>query len=114
LAEFVEGDLLPRLRRTAPEASVTTTMVAVVPPFRAGADSPAEALVRLLTGANASTVLSFASEAGLFQEAGLPVVICGPGSIDDAHRPDEFISLEQLEAGTKFVRRLVEWAATGV
>jgi acetylornithine deacetylase len=113
LAEFVERDLLPRLRNVAPEAAVTTTTIAVVPPFQAEADSPAEALVRLLTGANAGTALSFASEAGLFQEAGLPAVICGPGSIDDAHRPDEFIALEQLEAGTKFVRRLVEWAATG-
>ena len=71
-----------------------------------------KALVRRLTGANRSGFVSFAAEAGMFQQAGLPTVICGPGSIDQAHQPDEFIEIAQIEACDRFVRRLIEWAAT--
>ena len=55
-------------------------------------------------------MVSYAAEAGQFQQAGFEVVLCGPGSIDQAHQPDEFITLEQFEAGTKFQQRLIEWA----
>ena len=75
-------------------------------------DSPAEALVRLLTGANQTHVVSYCTEGGLFQRAGMPTVVCGPGSIDQAHKPDEFIEIAQIEACEDFVRRLIEWAAT--
>jgi acetylornithine deacetylase len=56
--------------------------------------------------------VSFATEAGHFQKAGLPTVVCGPGSIDQAHQPDEFITLEQLEAGATFMRRLARHCAS--
>ena len=59
-------------------------------------DSEAVALARALTGGNAVDVVSFGTEAGLFQDVGIPTVVCGPGSIDQAHKPDEFVSLEQL------------------
>ena len=75
-------------------------------------DSPAEALVRLLTGANRATVVSYGTEGGLFQRAGLSTVICGPGSIDQAHQPDEFIEISQVEACEAMLRRLIAWAKT--
>ena len=75
-------------------------------------DSPAEALVRRLTGANSSGFVSFAAEAGLFQRAGVPTVICGPGSIDQAHQPDEFIEIAQIEACVSFMNKLIDWAAS--
>ncbi len=56
--------------------------------------------------------LQFGTEAGLFQAAGVPVVVCGPGSIDQAHRPDEWIEEDQLLACDRFLARVVEWAAT--
>jgi len=71
------------------------------------ADPPAEALARALTGDNGRSVVSYQTEAGHFQARGLPTVICGPGSIAQAHQPDEFITSDQLDAGTAFVRRLI-------
>ena len=76
-------------------------------------EGAAEALVRLLTGANQAQVVSYCTEGGIFQEAGLSTVVCGPGSIDQAHRPDEFIEIAQLEACEDFVRRLIAWAEEG-
>ncbi len=109
---YAESEVLPRLRETAPEADIATEVQAAVPPLEPEPDSPAEALVRLLTGANRSHVVSYCTEGGLFQRAGLPTVICGPGSIDQAHKPDEFIEPAQIAACEDFVRRLMEWAAT--
>jgi acetylornithine deacetylase len=110
---FIDADLLPRMRRTYPQAAIDTEIVVDVPPLAPEPGSPAEALARRLTGANATTTVSFASEAGLFQQAGIPAIICGPGSIDDAHRPNEFLALDQLAAGAAFLDRLLAWAATG-
>ncbi len=67
-----------------------------------------------MTGANTTTTVSFASEAGLYQRAGIPAIICGPGSIDVAHQPDEFITRAELAAGQDFLVRLLDWATTGV
>lgn len=69
---------------------------------------PAEALVRQLTGDNASHVVSYGTEAGQFQRAGYSAVICGPGDIAQAHQPNEFIAKAQFEAGHAFMRRLVQ------
>jgi acetylornithine deacetylase len=110
---FVAADLLPRMRAVHPEATVETETVVAVPPLIAVPGSPAEALARRLTGANATTTISFASEAGLYQQAGIPAIVCGPGSIDVAHKPDEFITRDELAAGQGFLDRLVEWAAAG-
>ena len=87
--------------------------MACVPPLVPDPTSPAEALARRLTGANATTTIAFATEAGLFQAAGIPAVICGPGSIDVAHKPDEFITRDQLAAGEAFLDRLLGWAQRG-
>ena len=70
--------------------------------------SPAETLVLALTGANQTHAVSYGTEAGKFQEAGASTVICGPGHIDQAHKPNEFIDLAQIEACEAFMRRLME------
>ena len=111
--DFVAAELLPRMRAGHPEADVETRTMARVPPLVPDPSSPAEALARRLTGANATTTIAFATEAGLFQAAGIPAIICGPGSIDVAHKPDEFISREQLAAGEAFLDRLLAWARRG-
>ena len=107
---FVASDLLPRLRQVHPGADVTTRALASVPGLAAETGSPAEELARQLTGANQSTVVAYGTEAGLFQGAGIPAVICGPGSMEQGHQPNEFITLAQIEAGTEFQRRLADWA----
>jgi acetylornithine deacetylase len=113
LDRFISGDLLPRMRATYPAASVETETVVAVPPLVPQPGSPAEALARRLTGLNTTTTVSFASEAGLYQQAGIPAIVCGPGSIDVAHKPDEFITRAELAAGQGFLDRLLEWAQTG-
>jgi len=107
---FIAADLLPRLRRVHPGADVTTRALASIPGLVAQPGSPAEELARQLTGANQSTVVAYGTEAGLFQGAGIPAVICGPGSMEQGHQPNEFITIEQVEAGTAFQRRLADWA----
>ncbi len=64
--------------------------------------------MRAITGDNASHVVSYGTEAGQFQEAGYSAVICGPGNIEQAHQPDEFISIAQFDAGHRFMQRLLE------
>jgi acetylornithine deacetylase len=110
---FIADDLLPRLRAVHPAAAVETETVVAVPPLLAVADSPAVALAHRLTGANATTTVSFASEAGLYQAAGIPAVVCGPGSIAVAHQPDEYISRGELAEGQEFLDRLLAWATSG-
>ena len=85
---------------------------AAVPPCVPEAGSAAETLVMALAGTNRTGVVSYGTEAGLFQQAGMATVICGPGDIAQAHKPDEFISLEQVEACTAFMRRLADYAAS--
>jgi acetylornithine deacetylase len=108
---FVEGDLAQRLKARAPEAGASLRASCVVPPLVPKPGSAAEALVRRLTGANESIGISFGTEAGQFQEIGLDAVVCGPGSIEQAHKPDEYIELSQLAEGEAFLRRLIAWAA---
>ncbi|VAW07530.1 Acetylornithine deacetylase, partial [hydrothermal vent metagenome] len=69
---------------------------------------PSADLAKSITGQNATGVVAYAAEAGQFQEAGFSTVLCGPGSIDQAHQADEFISLEQIGEGTIFLRKLIE------
>jgi acetylornithine deacetylase len=110
---FISADLLPRMRAIYQAAAVETETIVAVPPLAPVPGSPAEALARRLTGLNTTTTVSFASEAGLYQQAGVPAIVCGPGSIDVAHKPDEFITRAELAAGQEFLDRLLDWAETG-
>ena len=79
------------------------------PPLAPEPGGAAELLARRLAGDNGpSRVVSYAAEAGQFQEAGFSTVICGPGSIDQAHQPDEFVEVSQVQRGVAFMARLVE------
>ena len=101
-------DWRKRMQAHRKEADITTTQRASVPPLKPDDASPATSLALALTGSNDTAKASFATEAGLFQGDGIAAVVCGPGSIAQAHQPDEFITLAQVEAGTAFVRRLIE------
>ena len=112
LDAFVRDEVLPELRVGSPEASIRTVPLARVPALLPEPEGAAEALARGLTGQNDSAAVSFGTEGGLFQAAGFSVVVCGPGSIDQAHQPDEFVALEQVSACEEFLRSLAAWAAT--
>ena len=103
-----QDEVLPSLRRIAHEAEIETVAGARVPALAPAENCPAEALARQLSGRNSAQAVSYGTEAGLFQEAGIPAVVCGPGSILQAHKPDEFIALEQIELCVAFMRRLVD------
>ena len=84
---FVDEVATPRLTRFVSGPSIVTTIEVDVPPLAADAGSAAETLALKLTRSNSAIAVSFATEAGHFQGAGLPTIVCGPGSIDMAHKP---------------------------
>jgi acetylornithine deacetylase len=109
---FEEADAMDAaLKARFPECGVTVEMRSSVPPFAPEKDGVAEAFARRLAGDNGpARAVSFAAEAGQFQGAGFSTVICGPGSIEQAHQPDEYVERSQMERGAQFMRRLAEWA----
>ncbi|MBB4265377.1 acetylornithine deacetylase [Roseospira visakhapatnamensis] len=95
------------MRAQAPETGIETTLLAAAPALRLEPDSEADRLVRSITGDNTTSAVAFAAEAGQFQEAGFSTILCGPGSIDQAHQPNEFITVAQVEAGIAFLRGVI-------
>jgi acetylornithine deacetylase len=105
---FVDEVATPRLTRFVSGPSIRTKLEVDVPPLAAEPGSAAEALALRLTRLNHTIAVSFATEAGHFQAAGLSTIVCGPGSIDQAHKPDEFVDEAQLKACLEFLERLAE------
>jgi len=103
----LSDEVLARMRKTAPSSTIQTVMSSDVPGLAPDPGSEAETLVMRLAGKNSTIAVAYATEAGHFQRAGLPTIVCGPGSIDQAHQPDEYITLEQFAAGEAFMRRLM-------
>jgi len=104
--DFVEKVALPRLTRFVAGPSIVTEIEAVAPALAAEPGSAAETMALRLTRSNRTVAVSFATESGHFQAAGLPTVVCGPGSIDQAHKPDEYVEESQLSACLAFLDSL--------
>ncbi len=105
------AEVLPKYQRRAEEAAFDTELHAHYPGLAMDEDSPAIHLARELTGANQVEAVAYGTEAGHFQSYGIPAVICGPGSIEQAHRPDEFCKLSELEACEAFLRKVIAKAS---
>ncbi|MFT6090254.1 acetylornithine deacetylase [Sulfitobacter sp.] len=103
---FVEQELLPQMRAVYPQADISTETLGEVVGLEPMSENAARDLVAGLVGANGADVVPFGTEAGLFQQMGMDVVVCGPGSIAQAHKPDEFVSLDQLGACLGMLERL--------
>jgi acetylornithine deacetylase len=100
------------LKARAPEAGAVIAQQSGTPSFAPEPDGAAESFARRLAGDNGPPrAVAFATEAGQFQRAGFSTVLCGPGSIEQAHQPDEYVEVAQMERGAAFMRRLVEWAS---
>ena len=97
-----------RMKAINPDTGITLTLRGDVPGCRPHMATEAEALCRSLTGDNAEHVVSYGTEAGIFQDEGYSACICGPGNIEQAHQPNEFIEIAQLDAGEAFMHRLIE------
>ncbi|WP_380058410.1 acetylornithine deacetylase [Falsihalocynthiibacter sp. SS001] len=102
------AEIEAKMKAIHPECGIDLSEVFNVPPLAPERDGVAENLARSLTGDNANHVVSYATEGGQFQEGGHSVVVCGPGDIAQAHQPNEFIEISQLEAGEAFLKRLIK------
>ena len=107
LDRFAQDVALKRLNRYGRFGRIETIMEISVPGLEPEPGSEAERLGLRLAKRNATVSVPFATEAGRFQEAGIPTIVCGPGSIDQAHQPDEYISLADLAAGETFLKGVV-------
>jgi acetylornithine deacetylase len=85
------------MKKVFPNASIEKDIIGEIVGFDREDKSDACELISSLTGDNSRQVVSFGTEAGLFQEIGISTVVCGPGSIDQAHKIDEFIVLDELK-----------------
>jgi acetylornithine deacetylase len=98
ITTYVDQELLPAMRRVHPEASIETETLGEVDGLEPMDNNAAKDLIMELTGANGADVVPFGTEAGIFQKLGLSAVVCGPGSIAQAHKADEYVALDQLDA----------------
>ena len=114
LEHLVQDELLPRMRAVCPQADIHTDIVAEVVGLLPERVNPSRDLVMALTGANGAGLVPFGTEAGLFQTIGISSVICGPGSIAQAHKPDEYLEQDQLALCLNMLERLGERLERGL
>ena len=103
--------LEPAMKAVAPSSGFAFESFASMPAFKVRPDEPAVRLAQRLAGTQQTTLVAFGTEAGLFQRAGMSTVVCGPGSIQQAHQADEFVSLAQLAQAEAFLRGLGDGSA---
>lgn len=108
IMKYIHQDLLPRMRAEFPEANITLDKFAGAPGLSQVEDEEINKLVRKILQDNEVRKAAYATEAGLFQQAEIPTVLCGPGNIKQAHRPNEFVMVEQLEKCEGFLLELVK------
>jgi acetylornithine deacetylase len=112
ISTYCREELEPAMKAVAPHCGFEHNKLVDVIGLQPDEHSAAETLVRQLTGLNQSSVVSFGTEAGAFQQAGMPAVIFGLGSIDVAHKADEYIPVDQMAQCVDFIVDLIEWAKT--
>ena len=100
---YVKNSLLPEMKKIYPKADIKKEVIGEIIGFNKEEKSEAINLVCNLTGDNSRDVVSFGTEAGLFQEIGISTVVCGPGSIEQAHKIDEFIELNEIKKCLSFL-----------
>ncbi len=107
IRQYAFKTIEPRMKEIDPKAGFEIRSAASVSAFDIDNADPAVDFVMTLSGANTAEKVSFATEAGLFQNGGIPTVVCGPGSITQAHKPNEYVSLDQITKCENFMDRLI-------
>ena len=110
LQAYAERELLPAMRAVHPDCNIVTTAVGILPPFASGADSEATTLALKLAGQNETFAVPYGTEASHFEAAGSSTVVIGPGSIDQAHQPNEYVEVAELTKCLEFLEKIVDWA----
>ena len=105
--------LEPAMKKVAPAAGFEFETICEIPSFLGSKDDPVTRLAQELSGEKSTTLVAFGTEAGLFKNAGISTVVCGPGSIQQAHQPDEYVSLEQLGRCEAFMQGLARTKSFG-
>jgi acetylornithine deacetylase len=108
LQAYAETELLPRMRKVHADSAIRLQPLSAYPGLATPQDSEAAQLVALLSGSDKFGTVAFGTEGGLFDQAGIPTVVCGPGSMEQGHKPDEFVSVEQLQGCDAMLLRLVD------
>jgi acetylornithine deacetylase len=107
IERYANETLLPQMRREHPNAAIEFTRIAAAPGLDATEQAAITQLVRALTGDRDTRKVAYGTEAGLFALAGVPSVVCGPGDIEQAHKPNEYVELAQLDACESFLRKFI-------
>jgi acetylornithine deacetylase len=109
---YVDETIHPWMQKIDPSSGFDYEVVGFLPCMGLPDDHELTALVKQITGSNSTGKVSYGTEGGVYEEAGIPAIVCGPGSITQAHKPDEWIDISQLDACDDFVRRLARRYAT--
>ena len=108
IRDYAERVILPEMQRTDPGTSIRFETKAEIPGLDTGEAEEVTRLAQALSRNQSVSKVAYATEGGLFQRAGIPAIICGPGSISQAHKPDEYVTLEQVALCESFMERLLE------
>ena len=108
LQAYVAGQIEPAMHAVHPDTGFGYEIINLMPRMDLPADHELATAVKQLTGSNAAGTVSYGTEGGYYQNAGIPTLVCGPGHIAQAHQPDEFVAQSQLDACDEFVRRLAD------
>ncbi|MGB4073434.1 acetylornithine deacetylase [Pseudomonas sp.] len=109
LMDYAANTVLPQMRARSAETAIEFQPLSAYPGLATDPHSEAAQLLALLAGSGDFGTVAFGTEGGLFHQAGIPTVICGPGSMDQGHKPDEFVSAEQLAGCDAMLLRLAQW-----
>jgi acetylornithine deacetylase len=107
IESYARDTLLPQMRREHADAAIEISKIAAAPGLDGSEQAAITQLVRALTADQDKRKVAYGTEAGLFQRAGIPTVVCGPGNIEQAHKPNEFVTLEQIAMSESFICKLI-------
>jgi acetylornithine deacetylase len=107
LKAYAEQHVLPRMRAVSEQSDIRFSELSAYPGLATDAHSEAAALIAAFSGSQAFGTVAFGTEGGLFHAAGIATVVCGPGSMDQGHKPDEFVSVEQLNRCDAMLQRML-------
>lgn len=109
LQAYAQENLLPKMRAVQADTDIRLRPLSAYPGLATPPESEAARLLALLSNSSAFGTVAFGTEGGLFDQAGIATVVCGPGSMDQGHKPDEFIALEQLNGCDAMLMRLADY-----
>ena len=109
LRAYAETELLPQMHAVSTASAIAFQPLSAYPGLATDPHSQAAELLALLSGSRDFSTVAFGTEGGLFHQAGIPTVVCGPGSMEQGHKPDEFVSQQQLDGCDAMLMRLADW-----